>query len=504
MTSQSLNVQPMTTFPAPAVTYLTRKGYVFDKEGNEALVDHLKEFLTVTPRVNPNMPNAANAISFPVYQESLTRIYIPKAFGLKTFGEPSRDLIGHGVDAPGLKFKGSLREEQKAPAEAFLKAARDPTRRGGLLILPCAFGKTALSLYLASQIGKKTLVVCHKGFLIDQWKDRISAFLPTARVGTIKQSVIDVKDKDIVIGSLQSIAFREYPKETFSDIGMTIFDEVHHTSAERFSQCLPKTTSNVMLGLTATPNRKDGLRKVFEWFIGKPVFTVRKRTETSLIVHSQAFRHYDPDGNYGREIRNYNGQINFAGMINAVCACKERNQYIVECLEKVLATQPDRHVLIMSERKNQLKELDKILRQRSVANGSIGYYVGGMKADDMTASTTKQIMLATVQICSEGFDVPTLNTLVLASPISSIEQPIGRIQRQKPEERKYTPLVLDIWDQYSVFYRQGQSRLKFYADNGYVIHRTSNTASSEVEVEEPTTTTEYSETVKADFIEDDE
>lgn len=503
----------MTTvsFPAPSRTFLTRKGYVIEKDGNDDLVQHLRDFLTVTPVINPTMPNASNVVSFPVFRESTTHIYIPKAFGLKIFGEPSVQLMTEGELAPRLQFQGKLREEQKAPVEAFLKSAANPTRRGGLLILPCAFGKTALSLYLAATLGRKTLVICHKEFLINQWKERIETFLPNARVGVIKQSIVDVQDKDIVIGSLQSIAMRNYSKETFQDFGFTIYDECHHLSAEVFSRCLPKTTTHVMLGLSATPNRKDGLRKVFEWFIGKPVYEVRKRTETSLIVWSRRFIHNDPDQQYGREIQMWAGRLNFAKMINAICNYTPRNEYIVQLLQEVFAKEPDRHVLIMSERKTQLKQLETLLRQHNVGGGSIGYYVGGMKHADMEASTKKQILLATVQICSEGFDVPTLNTLVLASPISSIEQPIGRVQRQKPEERKYVPMVIDVWDQYSIFQQQGLRRLKFYKKNGYKIHMGTNQEDDELtNMENTDTETDVEDTCESkakqkvyDFVDDE-
>jgi len=73
---------------------------------------------------------------------------------------------------------------------------------------------------------------------------------------------------------------------------------------------------------------------------------------------------------------------------------------------------------------------------------------------------------------SEGMDIPVLNTLILASPISSIEQSIGRIQRQKEHEREYVPMTIDIWDRFSLFQRQGIKRMEFYAKQGYVIENT--------------------------------
>jgi superfamily II DNA or RNA helicase len=90
-----------------------------------------------------------------------------------------------------------------------------------------------------------------------------------------------------------------------------------------------------------------------------------------------------------------------------------------------------------------------------------------MSQKDLKESESKNILLGTYTMVSEGFDVPTLNTLVLASPISSIEQSIGRIQRQKEVDRKYIPIVIDFWDNYSLFKNQGFKRHTFYKKNGY-------------------------------------
>ena len=77
--------------------------------------------------------------------------------------------------------------------------------------------------------------------------------------------------------------------------------------------------------------------------------------------------------------------------------------------------------------------------------------------------------MATFQLASEGFNVPTLNTVIFASPISDIQQSIGRILRERPEDRKYTPLCIDISDEFSVFHRKTGARLRFYNNNKYKI-----------------------------------
>jgi superfamily II DNA or RNA helicase len=117
----------------------------------------------------------------------------------------------------------------------FLKCCSDNKYGGGLLELPCAWGKTSGSLYILSQIKKKTIVIVHKEFLMNQWIERIQQFLPKARVGKIQGPIIDIDDKDIVIGMLQSLSMKEYPTSTFESFGLTIIDEVHHISSEVFS-----------------------------------------------------------------------------------------------------------------------------------------------------------------------------------------------------------------------------------------------------------------------------
>jgi len=88
---------------------------------------------------------------------------------------------------------------------------------------------------------------------------------------------------------------------------------------------------------------------------------------------------------------------------------------------------------------------------------------------DLDISATKQIILATYQMSSEGLNIPTLNTVILASPISDIQQSVGRILREKKTERKYKPLCIDIFDDFSLFKFKGFKRIKYYKNNGYLI-----------------------------------
>lgn len=324
---------------------------------------------------------------------------------------------------------------------------------------------TVMGLYIACALGRKTIVVCHKEFLLNQWKERIEQFVPNAKVGLIKAKTIDVKDKDIVLASLQSLAMKEYDPSLFDAFGFAIFDENHHLGAQVFSQALSKVSCKYILGLSATLNRKDGLRRVFEWFLGRPVYETKKREDKQMIIKMIPYR--DPKNpDYSKEILMWNGKKNVPQMINAICSYKPRNDLIIQEL-KALIADPHRRVLILSDRRNHLKELEKRITQEKIA--SVGYYVGGMKEEELRESTTKHIVLATFVMAAEGMDVPHLNSLILASPVSGIEQPIGRIQRQKANERKCVPYVVDLWDQHSIFRGQGKRRCDFYLKNGYQV-----------------------------------
>ena len=112
---------------------------------------------------------------------------------------------------------------------------------------------------------------------MDQWKTRIKEFLPSARVGIIQGETVDIDQKDIVLGMLQSISMKEYPNSLFQEFGFTILDEVHHLSAEVFSRALFKIVTLYMLGLSATMGRKDGLTHVFKMFLGDIVYSKKKR-----------------------------------------------------------------------------------------------------------------------------------------------------------------------------------------------------------------------------------
>jgi len=448
-------------------TYLSQRGYaILKNDSNKDVITNLKKELNVSPIIMSPINSKDGNKEYPLYLESDNKIYLPKCYGLEKFGKPIHDNLPSGLDCPNLIFKGSLRDIQKIPIENFIQSAENPEKLGGIISVPCGFGKTIMAIYVACYFKKKTLFISHKDFLNEQFISSVKEFVPSCKIGKIKQNKIDVDGKDIVIATLQSLAIRDYEQSLFKDFGLVIVDECHHIASEVFSRAFRKMNIRISLGLSATLNRKDGLRKVFEWYLGKSVYNFKiDKNSSEMMV--QIHKYFASSNEYSAIKTFYNGQPNIVASINNICNYKPRTILIIDILKGILDVDKDRKVLILSERKNQLREIEELLKENEMLD--YGYYIGGMKMCDLDISATKQIILATYQMSSEGLNIPTLNTLILASPIGDIQQSVGRILREKKENRKYTPLCIDIYDELSVVKSKGFRRLKYYKSNGYII-----------------------------------
>ena len=205
-------------------------------------------------------------------------MYVPKYFGLKTFGKPDVNKVKEGLDI-NIKFNGELRESQNKPVSNFIKSCNDPLNMVGLINLECGGGKTIISLYLISVLQKKTLIIVHKDFLLKQWKERIEQFLPDAKVGLIKAQTIDIEDKDIVIGSLQSLSMKDYDVYVFIDFGFGIVDECQRIASEIFSRALYKINFKYTQFSVAI---KKMVYQSFKW-----KYIVLKTEKNNVIVKEQ-------------------------------------------------------------------------------------------------------------------------------------------------------------------------------------------------------------------------
>ena len=251
------------------MTSLSNRGYGIKKTtDNIDLINKIKKELLISPKNFNNSFASSETKEYPIYLESDNKLYVPKCYGIEKFGFPVDDNLNAGVDCPLLEFSGKLRDIQQEPVNAFIDTVMNKNKLGGVISVPCGFGKTIMAIYIACYFKKKTLFISHKDFLNEQFINSIKLFVPEARIGKIKQKIIDVNDKDIVIATLQSLAMKDYDPKIFNDFGLVIIDECHHIASEVFSRAFRKMNIRISLGLSATLNRKDGLRS-FRMVFGK-------------------------------------------------------------------------------------------------------------------------------------------------------------------------------------------------------------------------------------------
>jgi len=286
-----------------------------------------------------------------------------------------------------LDFAGKMRENQEVVVNTYIEHVNKVSFGGGLLELPCAYGKTVLSLNIISKLKKKTFIIVHKEFLMNQWIERIEQFLPKARIGKIQGQIIDIDDKDIVIGMLQSLSMKEYPSSIFETFGLTIIDEVHHISSEVFSNSLFKLVTKYMLGLSATMNRKDGTTKVFKMFLGDIIFKGKRDEERNVVVHAIKYEVNDDDFN---EVKlDYRGNPLYSSMISKLCEYNKRSEFILKIIVDMLTTNYNQQIMILAHNKNLLKYLYDAINHRNIA--TCGYYIGGMKETALKETESKKL-----------------------------------------------------------------------------------------------------------------
>ncbi len=447
-----------TATASATATYLGPRGYTIHKENlDEEERKYIRNELTIRPYI-PKAP--VQPAAYPVYRESPLKIYVPRYFGIDAYGPPEAIKIGSGVPIT-VAFQGEMRDYQKDIVQKYLNHVG--AGGGGLLDVDPGKGKTVMALYILAQLRIKTLVVVHKSFLMNQWIERIEQFLPGARVGRIQGQIVDIEDKDIVLGMLQSLSMKEYPADMFDSFGLTVFDEVHHMGAEVFCQCMMKVTTLYTLGLSGTMQRKDGLTKVFKMFLGDVVHKEKAASEHRVIV--KAINYCVNDAAFNETEYDYRGNPKFSTMISRVCDYSHRSEFILRVLQRELAENPEQQVMILGHNKSLLTYLHKAIEHRGIAGGSVGYYVGGMKEADLKASESRKVIIATYAMASEGLDIKTLTTLIMASPKTDVCQSVGRILRVKHGR----PLVIDIVDQQDIFKNQWYKRRAYYVKQNYDI-----------------------------------
>ena len=209
---------------------ITKQGCVINKDSiKDNEINCIKTDLTVRPHISLNVKEER----FTVYLENDTELCVPKFYAMEKFSIPRKEDINTGNDIT-LNFLLELRDEQKKILKSILDAYQK--NGGGILCLPCGFGKTIIALYFIALLKKRTLIIVHREFLITHWVEKIKEVFNKAKVSIIRNANDVSSDiSDISICMLQSLATKDYPNGYFDSFGHIIIDECHRVSTTVFS-----------------------------------------------------------------------------------------------------------------------------------------------------------------------------------------------------------------------------------------------------------------------------
>jgi superfamily II DNA or RNA helicase len=363
-----------------------------------------------------------------------------------------------------FEFRGELTAVQEEAARALL--AHDT----GVFVAPPGIGKTVLGTYLVARRGRSTLVLVHRRPLLEQWVAQLAMFLgidekEVGRIGGGKRKPNGRLD----VAMIQSLVRRDEVDDLVAGYGHVIVDECHHLPAVSFERVLAEVKARYVLGLTATPQRRDGHHPIAEMQLGPIRFRVDAKSQAArrpfaheLIVRETGFRL--PAGG---------GDASIQEVYGALAADEARNRRIVD--DVLAAMEEGRSPIVLTERKDHLELLAERLRPAVrhlvVLQGGLSARKRRAAAERLAAipAVEERLVLATGRFVGEGFDDARLDTLFLAMPVSwkgTLTQYAGRLHRLHPGKKEVR--IYDYVDrEVPQLLRMFERRLPTYRAIGY-------------------------------------
>ena len=366
---------------------------------------------------------------------------------------------GSPIDVP---FVGTLRLDQEAAVAAMLH------HDTGVLCAPTAFGKTVTAAAMIARRGVTTLVLVHRTELLKQWQERLQAFLGVGKgeVGTIGGGKAKPTGK-IDIAVMQSISRQGKVNPLVYNYGQVIVDECHHVGAVTFDAILKSAKAKFVLGLTATPVRRDGLQPIIFMQCGPIRYKAAKPAgmphDLEVLPRSRLTRINLPTDAGIQDI--FGHLVNDQARTEAIAA------------EVRDAVGQGRKVLVLTERTEHLDAINAalhgLLSALFVLHGRMSTKQRRALVADLDAlpPDAPRVLLSTGKLVGEGFDHPPLDTLVLTMPVSwkgTLQQYAGRLHRE--HATKTDVRIIDFVDAgHPALMRMWEKRQRGYRAMGYRI-----------------------------------
>lgn len=358
-------------------------------------------------------------------------------------------------------FTGNLRAEQEEAVSALLRYDT------GVLCAPTAFGKTVTAAAVIARRKVNTLILVHRTELLKQWQERLAVFL---QVGDSIGIIGGGKHKpcgNIDIAVVQSISRLGEVEPLVRNYGQIIVDECHHIGAVSFSAILKETNARYLLGLTATPIRRDGLHPIIFMYCGAIRHTVARPKESLHNLEVLTRSHFT-SGHLPSDAR-------IQDIFREIALDHDRTVAIAE--EAMKAFGQGRKVLVLTERTDHLDDIASVMNTLKLSPFVLHSRLSKKKRTMLISGLnalppdSPRILLSTGRLIGEGFDHPPLDTLILAMPVSwkgTLQQYAGRLHRE--HTGKSDVRIIDFVDTaYPVLLRMWDKRQRGYKAMGYRI-----------------------------------
>ncbi len=362
------------------------------------------------------------------------------------------------------EFQGTLTPIQERAAKALL------TYDIGVLVAPPGAGKTAIGAWLIAARRCSTLVLVHRGPLLDQWVTQLAMFLglepkEVGRIGGGRHS----SNGRLDVATIQSLVRKGQVDDVLTRYGQVVVDECHHLPAVSFERVLAEAKARYVVGLTATPQRRDGHHPITEMQLGPVRFTIdpKKRAEARPFTQQLIVRET------GFQLANGNAAPKIQTLYAALARDEKRNAFILD--DVIRSLEEGRSPILLTERKDHLdylaRRLGNFARHLIVLRGGMSAQERRRVTERLAAipDTEERLVLATGRYVGEGFDDARLDTLFLALPVSwkgTLIQYAGRLQRPHPAKSEVR--IFDYVDRgVPMLERMFEKRLRGYRAIGY-------------------------------------
>ena len=454
---------------------IDRRGYVIPKDD---VTDRQERM--IAEQLNVTMEDASgfrDDINFNVFTEDDENYYVPKYWGLENIDPkpniafPTSQYADIRFKYENFRFRPVQRQMVSDLFNQFISDDGTPSLKpfqDKFINARTGIGKSALALLMASLLNVPTIVVVHTRKIVKQWKDNIEKHCDNAIIGQIGDGIWQTKGCNFVVATVQSLMKTEKNIESLlKRFDFIIYDEAHHYASPVFSNVLRRLVTRYTLSLSATIKRPDGLEKVLHWYLGD--IGVKTEGQLDYDIEIDVIEFTPKEKRYFRELPLPGNKMNTGRMMTNLVKIDERNKMIIDKVHDILKKQPERNLLIISHRIEQIEIFVNEFK-RVYGEENIGVIVGMsgkhiVKDNDMANFEGKKIIVGVYDLCKESLDITHICCVVLATPMSRVLQSGGRMLRKDKNLYVYYPLIVDIRDTLSIYRNMGKTRMSQYAES---------------------------------------